>query len=178
MDLQEKTIENNYVFKGKVINVRNDLVSLPNGKIAGREIVEHNGGCAIVAIDDGYIYLVEQYRYAYDEVLLEIPAGKLEKGEDPKICAIRELEEETGLVASKIELLNKVYPSCGYTNEVISIFMAENFEQGKSCLDEDEFLNVKKIDFSDALKMVFDGKIKDAKTIIGITNVALMKTIK
>lgn len=179
MDLKEKKIGTNYIYNGKILNLRIDDVMTPSGGKAKREIIEHRGGAGIVALDeDGRILLVEQYRAPYDEVTLEIPAGKLEPGEDPAICAERELSEETGGTAEKIIPFGNVYPSPGYTNEVIHLFLAENVKIGEAHPDSDEFIDIKKFSVTKALDMIYEGKIKDAKTVIGIMRYALSEEIK
>ncbi len=176
MELREKKTGEKYVFRGKILNLRVDDVLTPGGDKAEREIVEHHGGAGIVALDEeGNILLVKQYRAPYDEITLEIPAGKLEKGEDPIVCAGRELSEETGGKAEKIVPLGKVYPSPGYTNEVIHLFMAENVKTGSAHPDDDEYLLLERFSISEALDMIDSGEIKDAKTVIGILRCALMR---
>ena len=168
MDFNEKTIKENYLYNGKILNLKKDEVELPDGKSAVREMVEHSGGSAILCEKDGKILLVKQFRYPYKEVIYEIPAGKLNPGEDPSETAIRELEEEGGIKAGRVEKLFDVYPTPAYTNEIIRIFKAEDFVESKIKLDEDEFLSGEWIDKDLALKMVNNGQIKDAKTIIAI----------
>lgn len=174
MDFLEKTVKENLVFDGRIIQVYNDEVELDNGKLTRREYVNHRGGASILAIDkEDNIYLVEQYRYAYKQMLLEIPAGKLEKGEDPRDCAERELKEEIGGTAKEIRKITLLYPTPGYTNEPLYIFEAVGLQIGDNKLDEGEFLNVKKIPFKKALEMVKFGEIKDGKTVVAILYHAL-----
>lgn len=169
MEMKEKTLSKNYVYRGRIINVRNDDALLPNGKPCQREVVEHGGGACVLAIDDDRnCYLVRQYRYPYGEETLEIPAGKLDLGEDPKKCALRELTEETGLIATDVDLLCKMYPTPGYSSEIIYIYQAKEFTSGIANPDEDEFLNIVKIPINKALAMIKEGKIKDAKTIVAL----------
>ncbi|NLZ24999.1 MAG: NUDIX hydrolase [Clostridiales bacterium] len=169
MELGEKTVKKNYVFKGKIINVRCDDAVLPNGKPCTREVVEHSGGASVLAVDkDDNCYLVKQFRYPYKEELLEIPAGKLNFGENPYDAALRELKEETGLIAKKLELLTTLYPSPGYTNEIIYIYLATDFAQDEVCFDEDEFLLTVKMPFKEAVEKIYTGEIKDAKTIAAL----------
>ena len=169
MNLEEKKIDSNVIYKGRIINVYNDKVLLPNNNTSYREYVTHNGGSAIVPItEDNCVLLVEQYRYPYAEVVLEIPAGKLEGGENPRTCAIRELKEEVGGVSENIIDLGVVYPSPGYTNEHLYIFLATNVKVYDTHFDDDEFLMTKKLPISDAIDMIMNNKIYDAKTIIGI----------
>lgn len=166
--LTEKTLKRNVVFEGKLITVRCDDALLPNGKPCRREIVEHPGGASVLCVVDGKAALVKQFRYAYGEELYEIPAGKLEKGEDPMEAAKRELEEETGLIASSLSLLTVLYPSPGYTAEKIYIYEATGLKMGEKHLDSDEFLNVEFIPFNDACNMVARGEIRDAKTVCAL----------
>lgn len=168
MNLFEKEISKEYFFKGKIINLRVDNVSLPNGETATREVVEHPGGVGIVALDGDDILLVRQYRRPYDELVLEIPAGKLNYGENHKECGIRELEEETGYKAGKFSYLGYNYPTPGFCNEKIHIYLAEDLKKGEMKLDDDEFLNVERHPFKKAVEMVMKGEIYDSKTIIGI----------
>ncbi|MEG6615663.1 NUDIX hydrolase [Peptococcaceae bacterium 1198_IL3148] len=169
MNLTEKTITSQMIHKGKVVNLRVDSVELPNGKIGSREVVEHVGAVAVVPItDDGDLIMVRQYRYPVQEILLEIPAGKLDAGEDPKRCVERELLEETGMVAENCRLLFSMYSSPGFSNEILHIYLAENLTYQGQHLDEDEFLQVEKITLDQGIEMIYNGKIKDAKTIAGI----------
>lgn len=171
----EQTIRSETVFEGKVIRVCHDCVRLPNGADAMREIVHHHGGVAVAALEGDAIYLVSQYRYAYGAQMLEIPAGKLEAGEMPNQCAARELEEEVGLSPVKLTNLGVLYPTVGYCDEVIYLYMADNFRKVSQHLDEDEFLEVVKVPFEKALAMVMSGEIKDSKTQIAILKIALMR---
>ncbi|HHU55437.1 MAG TPA: NUDIX hydrolase [Acholeplasmataceae bacterium] len=166
--MKEKQIKSEYVFEGKIIKVRRDIVTLPNNKEGVREVVEHSGSCAILAIDGDEIIFVRQFRYPYGEELLEVPAGKIDKNEKPIEAAIRELREETGAVCENIFSLGKIYPSPGFCNEVIFLFYTNKFTIGESSLDKDEFIKIKKIKFDDALQMILEGKIVDAKTICAI----------
>ena len=168
MEFKEKTVKKEYIYNGKILSVRKDDILLPNGNPAIREVVEHSGGSAIYCENDGKILLVKQFRYPYNEELYEIPAGKLNEGETPEQTAIRELEEEGGIKAKKVEKLFEVYPTPAYNNEIIRIFKAQDFTYGKIKLDEDEFLSGEWIEKEEVLKMVNDGRIKDAKTIIAI----------
>ena len=176
MDREEKTVKQNLIYDGKILQLYNDEILTPNGKTAYREIINHHGGASILPIDDeGNIYLVEQYRYAYKQLLLEIPAGKLEKGEDALECARRELKEEIGADCKEIKMIDLIYPTPGYTNEPLHIFLAKGLTFGDTKWDEDEFLNIKKIPFDKALDMVRSGELKDAKTVIAILRYALFK---
>lgn len=168
MDFKEKTVKENYLYRGKILNLRKDDVILPDGKEAIREIVEHSGGSAILCEKDGKVLMVKQFRYPYKEEIWEIPAGKVNAGETPEQTALRELKEEGGITAKKIEKIFDVYPSPGYTEEIIRIYKAEGLKEGDTKLDEDEFLTGSWFDIETLKKMVKDKEIKDAKTLIAL----------
>lgn len=173
MDMTEKTLETNVLYDGKIIRVRKDKVSLPNGKTSWREIVDHHGGVCVAPVTENMEFIfVRQYRYAYEELLLELPAGKLEKGEDPFECGKRELEEETGMVADKYFDLGKFYPTPGYCGEVIHLYAACNMHYTHMHLDEGEFLEVEKIPVDKAVEMVMNNEIRDGKSQALILKVA------
>ncbi len=168
-DLLEKTIRKIYVFKGRIVNVRNDDAQLSNGKIVSREVVEHRGGVGILPITaQGEVLLVKQYRYPYEELLLEIPAGKLEPGETPFETGVRELQEETGMNAARYFDLGIDYPSPGYCNEKIHLYAADGLTEIGQQLDEGEFLNVLSVPLTEALTMIYNGELKDSKTVIAL----------
>lgn len=173
MDLKERTVKVNYVYQGKIVNLRCDEAALPDGKPCKREMVEHPGGASVLCVYKGKVALVRQFRYAYQEELLEIPAGKLEKGEDPMLAAKRELEEETGLVASELKPLFTLYPTPGYTNEKIYIYKASGVTLGKQHLDEGEFLNVVFLPVEEVARMIEKREIRDAKTIVAVQSYLL-----
>ena len=173
MQLEEKTVRKNYIYRGKIINVRRDDAELPNGRPCRREIVEHPGGACVLCVKDGKVALVKQFRYAYGEAIYEIPAGKLNEGEDPMLAAERELGEETGMIADELVLRFVLYPTPGYTNEKIFIYEALGVREGKQHLDEGEFLNVEFVPIEVALEMVENGVICDAKTIVALQRYAL-----
>lgn len=175
MDLEEKTVKVNYIYKGKIVNLRCDEAVLPDGRPCKREMIEHPGGAAVFCVHEGKVALVRQFRYAYGEALLEIPAGKLEKGEDPMLAAKRELEEETGLEAESLKHLFTLYPTPGYTNEKIYIYEAVNVKKGRQHLDEGEFLNVVYLPVEEAARMVETGEIHDAKTIVALQHYLLQQ---
>ena len=168
MDYVEKTVEKHYVYEGKIIKVRRDEAILPNGEPCIRELVEHSGGASVLYIEDGKVLLVRQFRYAYGESVYEIPAGKLEYGEDPKAAAARELEEEAGVRAGRLELLFTLYPTPGYTNEKIYIYRAYEGEKVQAHLDEGEFLDAAYIPLERAKEMLANGELKDGKTIVAL----------
>lgn len=167
--LFEKVEECETVFKGKIMEVKKMKVSLPDGRTSGREVVKHNGGAAIVAIDDNdEVFMVRQYRIAVEKELIEIPAGKIEDGEDPAVCAERELREETGYSAGQMRLLTTLYATPGYCSERLYVYLATNLTAGHPHRDEAEFLRVRKYKLKDLLEMVYEGQISDAKTVAGI----------
>lgn len=175
-NLIEKELVANKIYNGRIINLRNDDVLLPNGEKSKREYVEHPGGATILAIDDDEnVYMIRQFRYPYREVIWEVPAGKLEKGEDPKEAARRELEEEIGMTCEKIEDFGLIYPSPGYTNENLYIYIATGLKESKQHLDDNEFLNVVKMPFKEALEKVKTNEIKDSKTCYALLKYALYK---
>lgn len=169
MDFFEKQLSSEQLYKGKILSLYKDSVELSDGKQSMREYVKHSGGASVLAVDEQEnIYLVSQFRYPYREQILEIPAGKREYGEDPELCAIRELKEEAGLIAGNIELISVVYPTPAYTDEKIYVYLAKDLTSTQAKLDEGEFLNVIKIPFSEAYNMALQGKIHDSKTLIAI----------
>ncbi|MDR2645145.1 MAG: NUDIX hydrolase [Endomicrobium sp.] len=168
-DLIEKTLNKKLIYKGKFTELFCDEVQLPSGKSATREYINHPGAAAVLPfIDKENIVLVKQYRYAIGKVTYEIPAGKIDAGETPIECITRELEEETGYIAKKFELLLSFYPTAALSNELLHIFSAFNLEEGSFNPDEDEFVDKEIINFKRALGMIKDGQIKDSKTIISL----------
>lgn len=166
MNFEEKTLSEKLIYDGKIITVHVDDIELPDGSRAIREIVEHSGGVCVAAItEEKELYFVRQYRYPYKKVLLELPAGKLERGEDPLKAGVRELEEECGVVADEVISVGTVYPTVAYCSEIIHLFAAKGLKSTKQHLDEDEFLDVEKIPLSEAERMVMDGEISDSKTV-------------
>lgn len=168
MDMTEKTLKKNYVYQGKILSLRVDDAQLPDGKPCKREIIEHSGGACVLYVENDSVLLVRQFRYAYGEMLWEIPAGKLEKGEDPKITASRELEEETGIRSEDLSLLFIDYPTPGYTNEKIYIYEAKNGKKVSQNLDDGEFLTAEFVPLTKVKEMLDTGEIKDGKTIIAL----------
>ena len=182
MDLQyfEKTISTKRIFEGNVINLRVDTIALPDGKNATREVVEHRGGVCILALDkshaldkdnaldEGHILFVRQFRKPLENELLEIPAGKLEKGEDHRNCALRELKEETGYTAGRFEYLGGAYLSPGYSSELIHMYFASDLTKGEACPDQDEFLEVLRLPVETVMAQVASNEIRDGKTLAAI----------
>ncbi|EOZ4064706.1 NUDIX hydrolase [Staphylococcus pseudintermedius] len=174
MHFEEKTISKESIYKGKFIEVEKHKVSLPNNETAYREVVKHNGAVAICALTpDQQVILVKQYRKALEQELLEIPAGKLEPGEDRESAAMRELEEETGYKAKKLTLIGEVYGTPGFSNEKISVYFADNLVEGKVNLDEDEFVEKVLYSLDDVKKAVEARTIEDAKTFIAFQHLLL-----
>ncbi|WP_096877961.1 MULTISPECIES: NUDIX domain-containing protein [Clostridium] len=166
MKLFEETLNEEKIYQGKFINLVKQKVKLPDGKESTREIVRHPGAVAILAfIDEDTIIMVEQFRKPLDRILLEIPAGKLEKGEDIEKCGRRELEEETGYIAKDFTYLGKIATTPGFTDEYIYFYKAEDLHKGKIGGDEDEFINVKKISLNKVKEMIKSGEIIDGKTL-------------
>ena len=169
MIVKEKTISSDRIYTGKVISLKVDTVEIDNKGYQKREIVEHPGAVAIVAItEDNKVVLVKQFRKPIEQVIWELPAGKLEIGESPKECAIRELKEETGYSAKNLKLLHKFFTSAGFSNQKIYIFLATGLTKGEPDFDEDEFIEKYEIDINEAQNMVIKNEIEDAKTSIGI----------
>ena len=167
--MKEKQLKKNRIYKGKAIDFYCDEVELPNGQNATREYLGHPGAAAVLPfLDKKRIVLVKQYRYAIDEITYEIPAGKTDKGETPLECITRELEEETGFKAKKIEKLISFYPSTAFSNELLHIFAAFGLKKGSKNPDEDEFVEKVIVNFKEALAMVRRGEIKDSKTVIAL----------
>ncbi len=166
---KSELIDSKEVFNGKIINVYHDRISLPDGRNALREIVKRGNASAILPIDkDGNIIFVRQYRHPVGDCVLEIPAGILEKGEDPLLCAKRELEEETSFKTEDIKLLVKMHSAIGFCDEQIYIYLARNLEQGEFNLDEDEYIETEKYSLNEAVEMIFNGTITDSKTMAAV----------
>ena len=165
----EQTLDSRLIFDGKVIRVTLDTVRLENGDTSMREVVHHHGGACIMPVtDQGEVYLVRQFRYALGEEMWELPAGKLEAGEDPFEAAKRELTEECGVYADEYIPLGEIYPTVGYDTEVIYIWAARGLHPAAMHLDADEFLTPERIPLAKACEMILSGEIKDAKTVAGI----------
>ncbi len=177
MDLTEKKLSSKLIYDGRILRLHVDTVELPNGKQALREVADHPGGVAIVAIDrDGSVLTVKQYRYAFSRVMEEIPAGKLERGEDPDEAALRELREETGAVPERFEKLGELIVSPGAYGEVLHLYLAEGLEFGEASPDEDEFLDLVRTPFEEMVRRVTDGELADAKTVAGVLKAWVLRS--
>lgn len=178
MTFEEKTISSQMIYKGAILNLRKDKVTVVNGKTSYREIVEHKGGVALAAVTkDKKMVLVRQFRKAANKVVLEAPAGKIEIEEDLKLTAVRELKEETGYTAKKIEHITSFYSSIGYSEEVIHLYYATDLSPGETDFDDNEALDVVEYDISALKQMVLDGEIEDGKTIAAILIAAVKEGI-
>lgn len=176
MDMTEKTLESQTIFEGRLLRVRLDRVEVPGGQQAGREVVEHPGGVGIVPVDgEGRVLMVRQFRYPIREVLLEIPAGKREKGEDHRITAERELSEEVGASAGKLTYLGFLYASPGFCDEEIHLYLAEDLTFGQTHPDEDEFLELERIPLEELVEMALDGRLRDGKSVAGALRAAAVR---
>lgn len=174
----EQTEDVQGIFNGSIINVHKDTVTLVDGTEAMREVVDHPGGVAIIGLtDNNEVLLVRQFRYPYKETIYEIPAGKLERGEDPYKAAVREFKEECGAIAQRFEPFGELYPTPGYCGEIIRLFYAADLSFGEQDLDEDEYLDVIKMPFNECVSKIMNGEIKDAKTIIGILKLKELKQL-
>ena len=169
MAFEEKTISSELIYDGKILRLRKDKVTVKTGT-SYREIIEHNGAVAVVVLtEDNKVVLVNQYRKACEQNLLEIPAGKLDsKDEVPLDAAVRELKEETGYTADNIRFLTAFYVACGYSQEKISLYLCTGLTKGETDFDDDEDLDIFEMPFEEAYEMCVDGRIIDSKTIIGI----------
>ncbi len=169
MKTEEKTLKENTIYSGRILNLRVDTALLPNGEQATREFVVHNGGVTVAAMNsDDELVFVRQFRYPYMAEVLELPAGKLELGEDPFEAGKRELREEAGVTADEYLDLGTFYPSPGYTSEIIYLYAATGLHSTEQDLDEDEFLNVEWIKLDKAVEMIMSGEITDGKTIAAV----------
>ncbi len=175
MHLEEKTISSEQLFDGKVVKLFVDKAELENGEIVTREMIKHPGGVCIVPLDeDDNVLMVRQFRYPPHKVLLEIPAGKMEYGEDHRECGLRELKEETGCTCDEFIYLGNLIPTPAYDNEVIHMYLARGLHAGSQKLDDDEFLDVEKIPLEKAVEMIMKNEIEDAKTQLALLKTKLM----
>lgn len=169
MSKSAKRINRKELYKGKIFTVAEDTIQFPNGSTTKWDVLLHDGAAAVVPVtDQGQIILVEQYRCVADQGILEIPAGKLDPGEDPAVCAARELEEETGYKAREIKALGSIYSAVGFSDEVVELFVAKGLEEGTMNLDQDEYVKVRKYSLETVIDMIISGQIKDSKTISAI----------
>jgi len=178
---EEKTIKSEKIFSGRIISLQVDDVELPNGKHSKRELIKHPGAVAVIAItNDGKIVMVEQYRKALERDVVEIPAGKLEKGEEPSLCAKRELEEETGYVCKSLDWLISFYTSPGFADELVHLYVARGLEKKEDAAptDEDEFVTLVELTLEEALEYIEERKIYDAKTAYAVQYLQLQEALK
>ena len=170
MDLTEKRLSRKEIFQGHIVNVHIDTVELPNGAEATREVVDHPGGVAVLALDgENNVLTVTQYRYPFGTTLVELPAGKLDHpGEDTAAAGLRELKEETGAVPGRYELLGKILPSPCCYGEILYLYLAQDLHMEEQHLDEDEFLNVERVPFDEMVRRCMEGEIQDAKTVAAV----------
>jgi len=167
-DFEEVTLKSEQLLEGRVFNVDRLTVEMPDGQHATRDVIRHMGAAAVIPLDGDDIYMVRQYRKAAEKLSLEVPAGKIDNGEDPLETARRELKEETGLQAEKLLYLNGLYPSFAISDEIIHLFLATGLTEGESNLDEGEFLAVEKVPVKALREMILDGTIQDMKTIAAV----------
>ena len=173
MHLDEKTLRSDTIYEGPIFTITHDTVELENGCEAIRDVLLHHGGvCVIPVTEDNEVLLVKQFRYPFRTVTLEVPAGKLEKGEDHAECGRRELLEETGCKCSEYIYLGEMLPTPAYNSEITYMYLAKGLSYEKQSLDPDEFLDVEKMPLAEALKLVMDGSIRDGKTQIAILKAA------
>ena len=167
--LKETQKSSEKIFSGKLIDLYFDHVELPNGKSSTREWINHPGAvCIIPILPDGNLCLIRQYRYGPRDEFIEIPAGKLDTGEDPLVCAKRELKEEIGYIAGKFTFLTNIYPAIGFSNEKMWMYLAEDLQLSNQSLDQDEFLELLPLSLVEAIDLIKQGKITDVKTIVGV----------
>ena len=175
MHLQEKTISSDIKYEGAIFTITHDTAELENGQTAVRDVLHHHGGvCVIPVTENNEIFLVKQFRYPFRTVTREVPAGKLEKGEDHSECGKRELLEETGYTCSEYIYLGEMLPTPAYNSEITHMYLAKGLTFSSQSLDPDEFLDVERIPLADAVKQVMDGTIRDGKTQIAILKAARM----
>lgn len=173
MHLQEKTLTSETKYEGVIFTITQDTAELENGQTAKRDVLHHSGGvCVIPITDENEIFLVKQFRYPFKEITTEVPAGKLNPGENHADCGKRELLEETGCTCSEYIYLGEMYPTPAYNSEITHIYLAKHLKYEKQNLDPDEFLDVIKVPLSKAVDMVMDGTLKDGKTQIAVLKAA------
>ncbi len=174
--MKEKLLESKIKFSGNIMDVSVDRIILPDGSESRREIVHHPGGMTVIPhLHSGKIVMIEQYRHAAGEVLLELPAGRAEPGEELKKGAARELKEETGYNAGKITHIIDFYTTPGYSTECLGLFLAEDLHRGKQELEKGEFLRIREIDTEEILELIFKGKIRDGKSALGLLTFKMLQ---
>ncbi|HYW34000.1 MAG TPA: NUDIX hydrolase [Balneolaceae bacterium] len=167
--LTEQKITSKEVFKGRLLHAFSDEVRLPDGATSTREWIKHPGAAAVLPVfPNGDVMLIKQFRYPLDKVFCEVPAGKIDAGEEPEKTAIRELEEEAGLICRNIHFLAGFHPTIGYSDEIIHLFCAWDLNKVDQQVDSDEFVETKQVSFEDAVQMVYDGKMTDGKSMVNI----------
>lgn len=177
--LEEKTLDTKVIYNGKIIDLHLEKVELPDGNTSQREVVKHPGAVAVLAVTpENRIVLVRQYRKPLNREIVEIPAGKLEPNESPELCAKRELEEETGYRTEKLEFLQSFYTSPGFADEIIHIYYTDQLEVGNEQPDEDEFVETVEVTLDEAIEMVQNQQIYDAKTAFAIQFLQLKEAQK
>ncbi|MBR4020686.1 MAG: NUDIX hydrolase [Firmicutes bacterium] len=175
MTFEEKTLETQMIYEGAILNLRKDKVTVMEGT-SYREIVEHNGGAVIAAVkDDGRMIMVKQFRKPAERVMLEAPAGKIDAGEEPMAAALRELKEETGYTAGNIQKLTQMYPSVGYSQEILHLFLCTQLTAGETAFDENEAIDIEEYDIDELADMVMKGQIQDGKSQVAILMVKQLK---
>lgn len=168
MNLIEKKVKSKTVFKGVIMDVNVDEISLPNGEKSSREYSVHGGAsCIIARLNNGKILMERQFRYPVNKIIYEFPAGKCDKNEDPKLAALRELKEETGYIANRIEFLGNIIPAAAYSNEVLSIYYCDDLVKGETNLDDNEFLEVIELSEEEIEELIRNNEIIDSKTVAG-----------
>ena len=178
---EEKTIKTEQIFTGKVLSLRVDDVELPNGKQSKRELIKHPGAVAVIAItDENKMVMVEQYRKALEQSIVEIPAGKLEPGEEPSVTVARELEEETGYVSGKMEHIISFYTSPGFADEIVHLYLATELQkkENSAACDEDEFVEVIELSLEEAQQYIKENRIYDVKTAYAVQYLQLREALK
>ena len=175
MDLTERTLDSRIIYEGHIITLRLDTARMPDGASAPREVAHHPGGVAILPLDDdGNVTLVEQFRYPLGRVITEIPAGKLEPGEDPRKAALRELEEEVGLIPDTLTSLGEIWTSPGFCDETIYLYLATGLRPGTVHPDDDEFLRIRTLPLPELLRLINDNSLRDGKTVAAALKTAAL----
>lgn len=173
--MREKQISTETIYKGKILTLEKDKVLCPSGNISTREVIRHQNSVAILAKVNNKFIFIKQFRYPYDEIIWEIPAGKIDNNEEPLLAAIRELEEETGYKANDLTYLGKMYPTCAYTDEIIYLYYTDHLEKTKQNLDQNEVVQLYYLSNDEIDNMILNGEFKDAKILSAL---AIYKTQK